>query len=68
MESTSHGASTGSGGSAGLTLCVTNAPHVRDLTDKSDSYGLTVVGLAGMSIDYVTFVPASRPDTVCWGH
>ena len=68
QESTSYGGSTGlAGSSAGLQFTFTNAPHVHDLTGTSSAYGVTIVGVAGLSVDYIEFVPASRPNTTCWG-
>ena len=68
QESTSYGGSTSlAGGSAGLQFTFTNAPNVHDLTGTSKAYGATIVGIVGMTIDYIEFVPASRPDTTCWG-
>ena len=67
QKTTTSGASTGAGGSLGLALMYTNASDVQDLEGYSDSYGFTIVGIGGVAIDYITFVPRSNPDTTCWG-
>ena len=67
QETTSTGAASGFGGSAGLVMTYTNATDVQDLTGSSNSYGATIVAFAGLSIDYITFNPASNPSTTCWG-
>ena len=61
------GTSSGSGGSCGIIMTYTNASNVQDLAGQSTSHGFTLVALAGVSIDYITFTPSSNPDTACWG-
>ena len=67
QKSTTSGASTGAGVSGGIVMTYTNATNVQDLAGPSDSYGATVASLGGLSIDYISFVPASNPDKKCWG-
>ena len=57
----------GMGASVGLALTLTNAKYVSDLNGRSDAVGFTAVGLMGISIDYLTFVPASEPSTTKHG-
>ena len=61
--------SMGSGlsGTVGLNFTYTNAKYVTDLDGKSLSGGITIVALCGISIDYVTFIPASNPNTTNHG-
>ena len=67
QRTTSTGAASGAGGSAGLVLTYTNATNVHDLEGYSESSGCTLVANGGMTIDYITFTPSSKPDTTCWG-
>ncbi len=64
---TTMGAAPGIGGSGGLIFTYTNATDVQDLAGASKSYGFTLVATAGVSIDYITFTPASNPNAKCWG-
>ena len=67
QTTTSYGSSAGAGGSINLVLTFTNANNVQDLAGTSESYGFTIVDVFGVTLDYITFVPASNPDTTCWG-
>ena len=67
QETTSLGASTGAGGSGGLVMTYTNATNVQDLSGLSNSKGFTLVAAAGLSVDFITFIPESNPNTTCWG-
>ena len=67
QETTTMGAATGSGVSAGLVMTFTIATNVHDLEGYSESKGFTIVALGGITIDYITFSPSSKPDTTCWG-
>ena len=67
QNTSSYGAATGFGVGGGLTFTYTNANNVQDLTGSSESIGGTVCVLGGISVDYITFVPASQPDRTCWG-
>ena len=67
QETTTFGGGIGFGGSLGITMSYTNATNVQDLSGVSDSYGFTIVGALGISVDYISFVPASNPNTTCWG-
>ena len=57
----------GAGSSAGVAFSWTNARSVQDLKGTSQSYGVTLVAELGMSIEYVTFEPASQPGRTCSG-
>jgi len=57
----------GAGSSAGIAFSWTNARSVQDLSGLSQSYGVTMVAEFGMSIEYVTFEPASQPGRTCSG-
>ncbi len=67
QKTESFGISTGVGGSIGIVFSFTNASNVQDLVGASESKGITLVGLSGVSIDYVTFNPASNPYETCYG-
>ena len=67
QATTSTGVAPGIGASGGLTMTYTNATDVQDLTGASVSYGGSLVALAGISADYITFTPKSNPNTTCWG-
>ena len=67
QETTSLSASTGGGASGGLAFTCTNAKDVQDLSGESNCRGVTLCGIAGISIDLISFVPASNPDTINWG-
>ena len=62
-----YSTSTGLGASAGLVVTWTNAKYVSDLDGESVSYGATIVSGWGFSVDYLTFSPASDPDSKKWG-
>ena len=62
QETTTLGASTGTGGNLGLILTYTNAPDVQDLSGISNSWGATVVIGKGLSVDFITFSPESDPN------
>ena len=67
QRTTTMGAATGAGASAGLVMTYTNATNVHDLEGYSESAGVTLVAIGGITIDYITFSPGSNPDTTCWG-
>lgn len=57
----------GMGASGGLSLTWTNAKYVSDLNGSSDVAGFTAIGLVGISVDCLIFVPASEPNTTKYG-
>ena len=67
QQSNSLLAATGGGDSAGVVLTWTNARKVSDLTGDSSMYGFTIAGPFGVAIDWISFVPASEPDTKKYG-
>ena len=67
QKTSTMGAASGAGGSAGLVITYTNATNVHDLEGYSESTGFTFVAIGGMTIDYITFSPSSKPGTTCWG-
>ena len=67
QDTSSVGGATGHGGSLGLSFTWTNATDVQDLQGESKSQGFTVVALVGFAIDFITFNPASDPDTTKYG-
>ena len=67
QETKSLGNGLGTGGSGGLVFTYTNASNVQDLAGASSAYGFTLVSILGISLDYITFSPASNPDTICNG-
>ena len=67
QKTDTYGAATGTGGSGALVLTWTNASNVQDLAGPSESTGVTICSGLGISIDYITFVPASQPNSTRWG-
>ena len=67
QRTTTSGAASGAGGSAGLVMTYTNATNVHDLEGYSESTGFTFVAIGGMTIDFISFSPSSKPGTTCWG-
>ena len=61
------GSSLGASAMVGINFQLTNADVVTDLKGVSKSYGFTAAALCGIAIDIVQFIPASNPDTTCWG-
>ena len=59
--------SIGVGASVGFNLTFTNANNVQDLSGTSTSVGFTLCNGVGISVDWITFVPASDPSATKHG-
>ena len=59
--------SIGIGSSVGFNLTFTNANNVQDLSGASTSVGFTLCTGVGISVDWITFVPASDPSVTKHG-
>lgn len=59
--------SIGVGASVGFNLTFTNANNVQDLSGASTSVGFTLCTGVGISVDWITFVPASDPSVTKHG-
>lgn len=67
QDATTLGASTGLDTSVAIYKTFTNAKDVQDLSGESSSWGISAGKGYVISVDIVTFVPASNPNTRKWG-